>query len=92
METKREKSWLSALIIGLCVTASCVALAFGLSHFRSESVHTIAATGGANVDFAHLQTVQTVQQLTVLATEQTEQMVQLATEQTEQMVQLATAA
>ncbi|WP_034446553.1 SIMPL domain-containing protein [Butyrivibrio sp. AE2032] len=51
METKSEKSWLSALIIGLCVAASCVALAFGLSHFRSESVHTIAATGGANVDF-----------------------------------------
>ncbi len=51
METGKNRSWLNALIIGLCIMASCVAIAFGLSHFRSESVHTISATGGANVDF-----------------------------------------
>ena len=51
METGKNRSWLNALIIGLCIMASCAAIAFGLSHFRSESVHTISATGGANVDF-----------------------------------------
>ena len=51
MEAGKNRSWLNALIIGACILASCVAIAFGLSHFRSESVHTIAATGGANIDF-----------------------------------------
>ncbi len=50
-EKRRNLSWLSALIIGICVIASCVALSFGLSHFRSENVHSIAATGSASKDF-----------------------------------------
>lgn len=50
MEQKKF-SWLSALIIGVCVVISCIALAFGLSHFRSNSSHVISATGSANVDF-----------------------------------------
>ncbi len=49
--SKQGKGWLSALIIGLCILASCVALSIGLAHFRSGSVHSIAATGSANVDF-----------------------------------------
>lgn len=48
---KTNKSWLTALIIGLSIVASCLCLSLGLSHFRSESVHTISATGSANVDF-----------------------------------------
>ena len=51
MENKSNKSWVNTLIIGLCVVASCCALSVGLSRFRSESVHTIAATGSASVDF-----------------------------------------
>ncbi|MCR5033384.1 MAG: SIMPL domain-containing protein [Lachnospiraceae bacterium] len=50
MEKKRSGA-LSALIIGLCVVASCVCLAYGLSHFRSESTHEMTATGSASVDF-----------------------------------------
>jgi hypothetical protein len=50
MEQKKN-TWISALIIGVCIVASCVALAFGLSHFRSESTHVISATGSASVDF-----------------------------------------
>ncbi|ADL33930.1 hypothetical protein bpr_I1191 [Butyrivibrio proteoclasticus B316] len=50
MEQKKN-TWLSALIIGISVMVSCVALAFGLSHFRSESTHVITATGSASVDF-----------------------------------------
>jgi hypothetical protein len=50
MEQKKN-NWISALIIGVCIVVSCVALAFGLSHFRSESSHVIAATGSASVDF-----------------------------------------
>lgn len=50
MEQKKN-SWVNALIIGLCIVISCVALAFGLSHFRSESTHSITATGSASVDF-----------------------------------------
>ena len=50
-QNSKKGSWLSALIIGICIVASCVAIAFGLSHFRSESVHSIAATGSASVDF-----------------------------------------
>ena len=50
MEQKKN-SWVSALIIGLSIVVSCVALAFGLSHFRSESSHVISATGSASVDF-----------------------------------------
>ncbi len=50
MEQKKN-TWISALIIGVCIVISCVALAFGLSHFRSESTHVIAATGSASVDF-----------------------------------------
>ncbi len=51
MENKKEKSWIGTLIIGLSIVASCAGLAVGLSRFRSESVHTIAATGSASVDF-----------------------------------------
>ena len=50
MEQKKF-GWISALIIGVCVVISCVALAFGLSHFRSNSTHVISATGSASVDF-----------------------------------------
>ena len=48
---EKKSSWLTALIIGLCIVISCVALAFGLSHFRAESSHVITATGSASVDF-----------------------------------------
>lgn len=51
MENKQNKSWISALIIGLSVVASCALIAVGLSHFRSQNTHTIAATGSASVDF-----------------------------------------
>ncbi|MCR4807328.1 MAG: SIMPL domain-containing protein [Lachnospiraceae bacterium] len=47
----KRNSWVSALIIGLCVIISCGALAFGLAHFKSDTDHTIAATGSASVDF-----------------------------------------
>ena len=50
MEQKKN-SWVNALIIGLCIVISCLAIAFGLSHFRSESTHVITATGSASVDF-----------------------------------------
>lgn len=50
MEVKKN-SWVNALIIGICIVASCALLAFGLSHFRSESSHVISATGSASVDF-----------------------------------------
>ena len=50
-EKRRNLGWLSALIIGICVIASCTALSFGLSHFRSDHVHSIAATGSASKDF-----------------------------------------
>ncbi len=48
---QNKKGWLGALIIGLSVVASCVALAFGLANFRSEGTHLISATGSASVDF-----------------------------------------
>ncbi|SDB20111.1 hypothetical protein SAMN02910298_00935 [Pseudobutyrivibrio sp. YE44] len=48
---EKKCNWLTALIIGLCIVISCVALAFGLSHFRAESSHVITATGSASVDF-----------------------------------------
>ena len=51
MENKKSMGFLNALIIGLSIVASCVVLAMGLSRFRSESVHTIAATGSASVNF-----------------------------------------
>ncbi len=52
MEQKEKKnSWVSALIIGLSVVISCLAIAYGLAHFRSESTHIISATGSASVDF-----------------------------------------
>ena len=47
----KKNGWVSALIIGLSVMVSCACIAFGLAHFRSESVHTISATGSASVDF-----------------------------------------
>lgn len=50
METKRN-GWISAAIIGISIMVSCAAIAFGLSHFRSESSHVITATGSASVDF-----------------------------------------
>ncbi len=48
---KSGASWVSALIIGICVVASCAALAAGLSSFHSVEKHTIGATGSASVDF-----------------------------------------
>ncbi len=50
MEQKRT-SWLSALILGVCLVAAFSALAFGLSHFRAQSTQSISATGSASVDF-----------------------------------------
>ena len=46
MEQKKN-SPVNALIIGLCIVVSCVSLAIGLAHFRSESSHVITATGSA---------------------------------------------
>ncbi len=51
MDNKQNINWVNTLIIGLCIVASCSVLAVGLSRFRSESVHTISATGSASVDF-----------------------------------------
>ncbi|WP_026651726.1 SIMPL domain-containing protein [Butyrivibrio proteoclasticus] len=48
---QKKLSWLNPLIIGLCIVISCISLAFGLAHFRSESAHVITATGSASVDF-----------------------------------------
>jgi hypothetical protein len=48
---QNKKSILTALIIGLCIVASCGLLAYGLAHFRSNSTHTITATGSSSVDF-----------------------------------------
>ncbi len=48
---KSGASWLSALIIGICVVLSCAALSIGLSSFHSVEKHTIGATGSASVDF-----------------------------------------
>jgi hypothetical protein len=50
MEQKKN-SWISALIIGLCLVAAFATLAFGLLHFRSRSTQCISATGSASVDF-----------------------------------------
>ena len=50
MEQKKN-GFVSALIIGLCIVISCGFLAFGLAHFRSESTHTMTATGSSSVDF-----------------------------------------
>ncbi len=50
-KTNKKNSWVSALIIGICIIISCAAIAFGLAHFKSDSEHTIAATGSASVDF-----------------------------------------
>ncbi len=44
-------AWLPALIIGLSVVLSCIALAFGLANFRAGGEHSIGATGSASVDF-----------------------------------------
>ncbi len=50
-QNTKKNSWASALIIGICVMGSCAALAYGLLHFKSDSEHTISATGSASVDF-----------------------------------------
>ena len=50
-KTVRKNSWAGPLIIGICIIISCGTLAFGLAHFKSDSEHTIAATGSASVDF-----------------------------------------
>ncbi|MCR4587734.1 MAG: SIMPL domain-containing protein [Lachnospiraceae bacterium] len=47
----KTNGWINAFIIGACIVISCLALAFGLAHFRSESSHVITATGSASVDF-----------------------------------------
>ena len=49
--TGSSGSWVSALIIGICVVLSAAALAAGLYLFRSNKTNTIAATGSASVDF-----------------------------------------
>ena len=46
-----KKGWMNALIIGICIITSCAFIAFGLSHFKSDSSHLITATGSASVDF-----------------------------------------
>ena len=48
---EKKYSWVNPLIIGICIVISCLALAFGLSHFKSENSHVISATGSASVDF-----------------------------------------
>ena len=48
---QRKRGCLNALIIGICIVVSCGFLAFGLSHFRSDSTHVISATGSSSVDF-----------------------------------------
>ena len=48
---EKKKSWVNVLILGVCIVLSCGLIAFGLSHFRSESSHVISATGSASVDF-----------------------------------------
>ena len=48
---QRKRGCLNALIIGICIVVSCGFLAFGLSHFRSDSTHVITATGSSSVDF-----------------------------------------
>ncbi len=50
-QNTKKTNWLSALIIGICIVASCGAIAFGLLHFKSDSEHTISATGSASIDF-----------------------------------------
>ena len=50
-KSSRKGSWAGALIIGISIIISCAAIAFGLAHFKSDSEHTIAATGSASVDF-----------------------------------------
>jgi hypothetical protein len=47
----KRNVWAAPLIIGLSIIASCVALAGGLAHFRSQGEHSISATGSASVDF-----------------------------------------
>ncbi len=48
---QRKRGCLNALIIGICIVVSYGFLAFGLSHFRSDSTHVISATGSSSVDF-----------------------------------------
>ncbi len=48
---KPQSKWVNSLIIGASVVLSCIAIAFGLSHFRSANEHSIGATGSASVDF-----------------------------------------
>jgi len=50
MEPKKT-SLIFAAIIGISIIISCFALAFGLSHFKSNTDHLISATGSASVDF-----------------------------------------
>jgi len=45
------KSVLFAVIIGVCIIASAVALGWGLANFRSGVEHTISATGSASMNF-----------------------------------------
>ena len=50
MEQKKY-SWVFAMIIGVSIIGSCIALASGLARFRSDGEHLITATGSASVDF-----------------------------------------
>ncbi len=47
----RNRSWISALIIGISVIISCCALAWGITQFRSHESRSITATGSASTDF-----------------------------------------
>ncbi len=50
-DKRSDKSWLTALIIGISIIGAAALLAFGLSRFRSAQSHTISATGSASQEF-----------------------------------------
>lgn len=50
VESKNGKSWITALIIGLCIVISSALLAWGVTNMR-KTEHSITATGSASVDF-----------------------------------------
>ncbi len=43
--------WVPALIIGICIVASCIAIAHGFINFKSKENRTISATGSASMNF-----------------------------------------
>jgi len=48
---KDNKSVIVALIFGICIVLSAIAIGWGLSNFRSGENRTIAATGSASMNF-----------------------------------------